>query len=138
VKSDAPGKQKEGGEQEVEIKAEPVPVDSKFQRKCPQCGGQLNLLELENMWQCFTCGHEELSAGAAPGTGGLVTEPASVPAAEPVSDPSLFSTRQPVSKSHRDYKPTKKKDCPVCKKKMYWYPDTKAWRCPSCYYERRI
>jgi ribosomal protein L37AE/L43A len=127
-----PVEQKEGGEQKVEIKGEPVPADSKFQRTCPQCGGQLNLLELENMWQCFTCGHEEPSTGAVPGT-----------------DPSLFSARRSASRSPEverskkgstssGEKPTKKKDCPVCSKKMYWYPDTKAWRCPSCQYERRI
>ena len=138
VISDAPGKQKEGGEQKVEIKTEPVPVDSKFQRKCPQCGGPFHLLELEYIWQCFTCGHEEPSTGAVPETGEPVNEPRSVPAAGPVFDPSLSSARRSASKSPKDYKPTKKKDCPVCSKKMYWYPDTKAWRCPSCYYERRI
>jgi len=40
--------------------------------------------------------------------------------------------------SSEDRQPTKKKDCPVCGKKMFWYPEEKAWRCPSCQYLRRI
>lgn len=57
-KNNAPSKKK-GGEQTIEKEAAPAPQDAKFQRKCPMCGGALNLLELENIWQCYTCAHEE-------------------------------------------------------------------------------
>jgi hypothetical protein len=63
VKSDAPGEKKESGGQKIEIPAIPALVDPKFQRKCPMCGGQFNLLELQNLWQCYNCGHEELRSG---------------------------------------------------------------------------
>jgi chromosome segregation ATPase len=57
-KKDAPGKKKDD-DQKTEVKAMPPSQDTKFQRKCPMCGGQFNLLELENIWQCYTCAHEE-------------------------------------------------------------------------------
>jgi chromosome segregation ATPase len=52
--SDAPARK-----QKVEIQASPPPQDTKFQRKCPMCGGPFHLLELENKWQCYTCAYEE-------------------------------------------------------------------------------
>jgi ribosomal protein L37AE/L43A len=42
---------------------------------------------------------------------------------------SSLSINQPSSK---------KKTCPVCHKKMDWYQEEKAWRCPFCDYERSI
>jgi ribosomal protein L37AE/L43A len=42
---------------------------------------------------------------------------------------SSLSINQPLSK---------KKTCPVCRKKMDWYEVEKAWRCPFCDYERSI
>lgn len=57
-------------EQRTEEAKEPVgqapaaPIDPKYQRKCPMCGGQFNLLELENLWQCFSCAYEEPADGA--------------------------------------------------------------------------
>jgi hypothetical protein len=59
VKSDAPAKKKKEVEQKVELQAASPPVDSKFQKKCPMCGGPFNLLELEKKWQCYTCAYEE-------------------------------------------------------------------------------
>lgn len=59
-KNDVPGKKNGGGEQKIEIQAAP-PVDTKFERKCPMCGGRFNLLELEKKWQCYTCAYEEAS-----------------------------------------------------------------------------
>ena len=152
VKSDVPGKQKEGGEQKVEIKAEPVPVDSKFQRKCPQCGGPFHLLELENIWQCFTCGHEEPSTGAVQGTSEEKSEPmdALTPAETPgLTEEAASSSIEPASMviepagskkgpSRSGSQPgANKKSCPVCYKKMIWYPGEKIWRCPSGHHERR-
>jgi chromosome segregation ATPase len=58
LKNDAPGKDT-GGVQAVGKDAPPPPQDAKYQRKCPMCGGAFNLLELENIWQCYTCAYQE-------------------------------------------------------------------------------
>jgi len=63
AKSAAPAEPVGGVQEKSGITLPPAPVDSKFQKKCPMCGGQFNLLELQNLWQCFTCGHEESAAG---------------------------------------------------------------------------
>ena len=55
-KNDVPGKKKGGGEQ---VQPAPPPEDTKFERRCPMCGGRFNLLELEKKWQCYTCAYEE-------------------------------------------------------------------------------
>jgi chromosome segregation ATPase/rubredoxin len=59
LNEDIPGGKRGGGEQKIGIKAASPPEDTKFQRKCPMCGGRLNLLELEKKWQCYTCAYEE-------------------------------------------------------------------------------
>jgi chromosome segregation ATPase len=59
LKNDIPGGKKGGGEQKIGTKAASPPEDTKFQRKCPMCGGRFNLLELEKKWQCYTCAYEE-------------------------------------------------------------------------------
>ena len=59
LKSDVPIEKKEGGEQKIEIQAAPPPQDTKYERKCPMCGGRFHLLELEKKWQCYTCAYEE-------------------------------------------------------------------------------
>ena len=61
--TDAASRRKKGGEQTVEIQAAPPPQDTKYRRKCPMCGGPFNLLELENIWQCYTCAYEEPNNG---------------------------------------------------------------------------
>ena len=50
-------------EKESEQKSEPPappPMETKFQKKCPMCGGPFNLIEIERKWQCYTCAYEEL------------------------------------------------------------------------------
>jgi len=56
--SDVSGKKKDV-EHTSEIEASSPQQDTKFQRKCPMCGGPFHLLELENIWQCYTCAYEE-------------------------------------------------------------------------------
>lgn len=154
LKPAEPIKNKKEAEQKVELKAEPAPKDSKFERKCPMCGGRFNLLEFENMWQCFTCGYEEPQADAPQGTGGekggrmSATAPAQT--GGPIFDPAAFKAKRGTFEAEESDEPkrdsastdrqlpSKSKDCPVCGKTMYWYPDEKAWRCPTCMYERRI
>ncbi len=47
------------GEQTVEAGAAQAKQDTKYQKKCPLCGGPFNLLEYQNIWQCYSCAYEE-------------------------------------------------------------------------------
>ncbi len=141
-KREVPAEKKVGVKQAIEIKGSPPPLDSKWQKKCPMCGGQMHLLEFETMWQCFNCGHEESTKEGGQGASGSLSAPEPAPA--PAVDPPASMTSGEYGGSKKgaslsaEQPSTKKKTCPVCRKNMYWYPDTKAWRCPSCHYERRI
>jgi predicted nucleic acid-binding Zn-ribbon protein len=44
-----------------EARPEQVPPlqETKYQRKCPMCGGSFNRLEFEKTWQCYVCAYEE-------------------------------------------------------------------------------
>jgi hypothetical protein len=44
-----------------EARPEQVPPlqETKYQRKCPMCGGPFNRLEYEKAWQCYVCAYEE-------------------------------------------------------------------------------
>ena len=108
-------------EKKVEIQAAPPPQDSKFERKCPMCGGRFNLLEFEKKWQCYTCAYEETTKDEVQSTGEEKSE--SISAQKPPSD------NRPS---------TRKKTCPACRKTMFWFPNENAWRCPSCHYLRKI
>jgi hypothetical protein len=136
------------GEQKAGIQAAPPPQDTKFERKCPMCGGRLNLLELEKKWQCYTCAHEEATEDAVQGTSEEKNDPMSASKPEPDRSPSFSEPPASMAGEYQgskkgtspsDSKPSsRKKTCPVCRKTMFWFPDDHAWRCPSCHYERRI
>lgn len=146
-KNDVPSEKKGGGEQNIEIQAAPPPQDTKFQKKCPMCGGRLNLLELEKIWMCYTCAYEEAIQNEVQSTG---EEKSEAPVSEPIVDRSPSFVEPPGSiageyhgsrmrTAPSDEQPSfRKKTCPVCSKKMFWFPNQRAWRCPSCHYERRI
>jgi ribosomal protein L37AE/L43A/flagellar motility protein MotE (MotC chaperone) len=146
--SDASGEKTGGGAQKIEIQGAPALQDTKWQKKCPMCGGPFTYHELENMWQCYTCGHEESTKVEAQGTGDKKSD--FTPAPGPSSD-SSSSFVEPLSSMVNEHAGSKKgtslsdtvpaaqkKTCPSCGKTMFWYPNEKAWRCPSCHYERRI
>jgi ribosomal protein L37AE/L43A len=129
----------------TELKGAAPQQDTKFQRKCPMCGGPFHLLELENIWQCYTCAYEEPAADAvqsaseeksgsmdAPKPAKIA--PSSIEPASMVSEPAGPSKGSPRSGSQPG---AKKKACPVCFKKMIWYPGEKVWRCPSGHHERK-
>jgi len=142
VKSDAPSEKKEGGEKKIVIQTASPAEETKWQKKCPMCGGPLNLLELENMWQCYTCAYEEPTTGEGQVAGGTMNAPTCSPASSLDESSASFSDDDEGSKkgssSFDTHTATKKKTCPACRKKMFWYPKEKAWRCPNCQYERRI
>jgi len=164
MKPDAPAGKKESGSPAAPV---PAPVDPKFQRKCPMCGGQFNLLGLQNIWQCFNCAYEEPAADKVqvtreekksepvdtPPAQDLWPDPDRYTAPEPTPEPEPVEHKpasfvEPLADMSEYQRPTKassssgkqqikKKPCPACKKKMFWYPEENAWRCPDCNYERR-
>lgn len=122
----------------------------KPQKKCPHCGSQLNFFLNEKKWMCYVCAYEEYEKikDCAQDNSGLANLPPEnnsqcSPTAQlpvfieehgPVSKPSVnvameFSMTSPAPSF-------KKKNCPVCKKKMSWYEADKTWRCSSCEYHR--
>jgi len=121
VKSDIPSEKKGGGEQKSEIRGSSAQQDAEWQKKCPMCGGRMDFYTNEGKWICYSCAYEELNKDEVQGEREENNEQTNTPEPAPASEPS-----------------TKTKTCPACRKKMYWYPMEKAWRCPSCQYERRI
>jgi ssDNA-binding Zn-finger/Zn-ribbon topoisomerase 1 len=151
--------EKGGGERKNEILEPSAPRDTELQKKCPMCGGRMDFYINEKKWICFSCAFEESGTGDVQGEREEIREhtnaPEPTPASEPIFDPfpplavpsaSLSSpeNQEPIkgsipgsSPSHKQPS-TKKKTCPVCRKKMNWHQEDKAWRCPYCDYERRI
>ena len=129
-------------EQKKEVSEPPAPQNSEFQKKCSRCGGRMDFYSNAEMWQCYSCGNEELTTDEVQGKGkeksGQTAEPETDPASEPISDPSQPLGVPWVPPSSKNNTLAKKKSCPVCRKKMQWYQQEGAWRCPFCKYERRI
>ena len=153
IKSDIPSEEKGSGEQKSEIRESSAPQDTEWQKKCPMCGGRMDLRI--NMWMCYSCAYEELKKDEVQGKSEEKSEhtkaPKPSPASEPIFDPfpslavplaSLSSNENQESKkdpSPSNNQPSgKKKTCPACRKKMNWHQMEKAWRCPFCEYMRRI
>jgi ribosomal protein L37AE/L43A len=150
-KSYAAAKKKDGEQAAGIMRAAPQ-QDTKFQRKCPMCGGPFHLLELEKKWQCFTCAYEEPATDAVQGAVEEKSEPMDAPtraetpgptaeAASPFIEPASMVNGPAVPRKGSSYSGSQpgamKKACPVCFKKMIWYPGEKVWRCPSGHHERK-
>jgi len=60
IKSDVPIEKKEEAEQKSEIDESPAPQDTEWLKKCSMCGGRMNFLINQEVWQCYSCGYEEL------------------------------------------------------------------------------
>ena len=155
MKKDIPREEKGSGERKSEIPESPAPQGTEWQKKCPMCGGRMDFYSQEEMWQCYSCAYEELKKDEAPGEREEKSEPANAPQPAPASKPgSGPSPRRAVHmgslSSDENQEPrkgsslsinqpsSKKKTCPVCRKKMDWHQKEKAWRCPFCDYERSI
>ena len=153
--SDIPGEKKEGGQQKIEIQGSSAPHDTEWEKKCPMCGGRMNFHSNDKMWLCYVCAYEEFEKDEVQGKGEekseLTNAPKPTQASELISDQSpppavplapLFPDEYRKSKKgsppSNNQPSTKTKACPVCRKKMHWYPKEKAWRCPSCQYERSL
>ncbi len=151
----APAIKKTDDDQKNEISGPAAPQYTKFQKKCPRCGGRMDFYGSSKMWQCYACGYEEPEKDDMQSKGeenrGLRSAPESAPVSEPKMDqsPPLAVPWTPPS-SNEDRPPKKgaslsnnhpsaqKKSCPVCRKRMQWHQAEGAWRCPFCGYERRL
>lgn len=151
VTSDIPSEAKTVVEQKSDILEASPPLDTEWQKKCPMCGGQMSrLIQInEEIWQCYSCAYEELKKDDVQDTSEEESEftraaepaPASKPAGDP-SPPFVVPLASMISKEEPEPKKgaspvygqasSKKKTCPVCRKKMTWYYKTKTWRCPFC------
>jgi ssDNA-binding Zn-finger/Zn-ribbon topoisomerase 1/uncharacterized coiled-coil DUF342 family protein len=131
AKKETSAEKKAATAQKIEVTPPPLQQDTNLQRKCPMCGGQMNLHAMDRKWICYSCAHEEPDAGAGPGAGGV--------RGELTSEPEIGSTDGPRSAPEPaiDEPEIKTKPCPACGKAMHWFRKDKAWRCPSCGYERR-
>jgi ribosomal protein L37AE/L43A/predicted nucleic acid-binding Zn-ribbon protein len=155
IKRDIPIEEKGDGEQKSEIRESPAEQNTEWQKKCPMCGGRMDFYTQEEMWQCYSCAYEELKKDEVQDESEEKGEHANAPAPVPVSKPSsgpsplravhlgsLSSDEDQESKKRLSpsisQPSSKKKTCPVCRKKMDWYESEKAWRCPFCDYERSI
>ncbi|MGE5807701.1 MAG: hypothetical protein ACM32I_01100 [Nitrospirota bacterium] len=151
--------EKRGSGRKSEISEPSTPQNTEWQKKCPMCGGQMNFHLKEQLWMCYSCAYEELKEGEVQDKSEEkrknTNAPIPAPVSEPIVDPSpplavplsdLSSDEYEESKEesspsnkHSNKQPSsKKKPCPVCRKKMKWHEDEKAWRCPFCEYERKI
>ena len=147
--------EKGSGEQKNEILGFSTPQDTEYQKKCPMCGGQMNFHSSEEMWVCYACAYEEKKdevQGKSEKKSEHTDAPKPTSASEPIFDfppPPAFpleplspdeyeESKEQPSPSNNKQPSSKKKACPVCRKKMNWHETEKAWRCPFCEYERRI
>lgn len=138
MKSGIPGEEKGGGEQKSKI-LEPSapPQDTGLHKKCPMCGGRMDLQMNGEMWLCYSCAYEESGEADVQGKS---EEKSAVPSAALSSN----ERREPIRGSIQGSSPfnkqpsTPKKTCPACANKMSWFETEKAWRCTYCGYERRI
>ena len=136
VKSDVPSEKKGEAEQKIEINESSAPQDTQWQKKCSMCGGRMNFLINQEVWQCYSCGYEELKKDEVQGS-----EKTNAPT---LDGPSASLSSNEYQESNKESSPSssqpsiKTKPCPVCRKKMQWHPIEKAWRCPFCEYERSI
>jgi ribosomal protein L37AE/L43A len=126
-----------GVQPESEVRVSPGPQDTGSQKKCPMCGGRMDLQIDGGMWLCYSCAHEE------PGKGGVPPSrpsPPSVPSASASSNEREEPIKGSIGGSLQSNKEpsAKKQPCPACTGKMRWHDDNKVWQCPHCGYERRI
>lgn len=139
---------KQNGEKsEQRTTPEPAPASDQKQ-KCPMCGGQMDYYIADRKWQCYSCGFEyNKDEGQSKSEENRDHSNAllSIPASEPLFDHSStirpspgFLEPKKVSPFSQGLPAIKKKTCPSCGMKMYWYGSERRWQCHDCGYERRI
>ena len=131
-----------GVEEKREILESPEPqeMDTEWQKKCPMCGGRMNVHAADEMWICYSCAYEESKEGEVQGKSEEKREHSDAPKPTPAPDPfpdlspphaviSASQSSHEQQKSKKGSSPAhsqpsgKKKTCPVCRKKMNWYQE---------------
>jgi ribosomal protein L37AE/L43A len=112
LKSDIPSEEKRGGELKSEIPEATVPKDTEYQKKCPMCGGQMNLHIKENKWVCYSCAHEELK-----------------------KEQEGSEQKNEISELSAPVNTEWQKKCPMCGGQMNFQIKDEMWICYSCAYE---
>jgi chromosome segregation ATPase len=130
----------EGKGEGREIFPEPsAPQNSEWQKKCPMCGGRMDFYMQDGMWRCYSCAFEEpVKDGAQESSGEKEKKTERTETIKPLSVADSLFDPAPPSRSSSNKPTSKKKTCPACGKKMYWYQEEKVWRCSSCEYERGL
>jgi ribosomal protein L37AE/L43A len=114
VKSAVPNANTEGDGQKKEIGGVSAPgQDTGTQKKCPMCGGRMDLQIDGKTWQCYSCGHEALKGETE--SGGPKNE------IREVSAPRQDTGTQ--------------RKCPMCGGRMDLQMNGELWQCYSCAYE---
>ena len=80
------------------------PQDTKYQKKCPACGGQMS--DYGEKWQCYSCAHEESKEGKVPDKSEEKSEHTNAPKPLPVSE-SIFDLPIPTLSSREYREPVK-------------------------------
>jgi ribosomal protein L37AE/L43A len=136
--------EKGGREQKSEIPVpSTAPQNTGSQKKCPMCGGRMDLLMNGEMWQCFSCAYEESEKGGVQGKSEKKSELTTAPksTAAPLASLSSNEHQEPIKGSISGSSPSKKqpstekKTCPDCGGNMKWHET--VWQCPFCGCERR-
>jgi hypothetical protein len=122
--------EKRDGEQEIEDREPSASQNTEWQKKCSMCGGRMDFYSNEKKWICFACAYEESSEDNV--------QSKSEEKMEQVTSSHEDKKSKKGTSASYDQPSGKKKACPVCHKKMNWYQNEKAWRCPFCEYERSI
>jgi ribosomal protein L37AE/L43A len=112
IKSDIPSEEKGGGEQKSEIHEPSAPQDTELQKKCPMCGGRMNLHSKENKWVCYSCAYEE-----------------------PKEDMGGGEQKNEISEPSAPQDTDLQKKCPMCGGRMDFHITDEIWTCYSCAYE---
>ncbi len=112
VTSDISSEDKGGGEQKNEISEPSTPQDTDLQKKCPMCGGRMNLHIKENKWVCYSCAYEE-----------------------PKEDKGGGEQKNEISEPSAPQDTDLQKKCPMCGGRMNFQIKDDMWICYSCAYE---
>jgi len=112
VKIDIPRQEEGGSGQKSEILEPSAMKDTELQKRCPMCGGRMDLNIGERKWKCYSCAYEELQKEEKGGS-----EQNEIP--------------EPSAPQDTEWQ----KKCPMCGGRMDFYMDEKKWICFSCAFD---
>lgn len=113
VKIEIPVQEKGGSEQKSEILEPSAPKDMELQKRCPMCGGRMDLSIGERKWRCYSCGYEELKK----------------------EEMGRSEQKNEISEPSAPQETEWQRKCPMCGGRMDFYMDEKRWICFSCAFE---